>query len=61
MKKHFRDYDILDLDVVIYIKNFSKIGGIETWTYYTCKKYNVGQITVLYNFGDKEQFADRKC
>jgi len=56
MKKHFRDkYDVLDLDVVIYIKNFSKIGGIETWTYYTCKKYNVGQITVLYNFGDKEQ------
>ena len=45
----------LELDIVIYVKNFTKIGGIETWTYYTCKRYNVGQITVLYNTVDKEQ------
>lgn len=47
--------DKLELDIVIYVKHFHQIGGIETWTYYTCKRYNVGQITVLYDTADKEQ------
>jgi len=39
----------LELDIVIYHKFIAEIGGIETWLYYIAKKYNVGQITVLYD------------
>lgn len=45
----------LELDVVIYTKFLEKIGGIETWVYYIAKKYNVGQMTLLYTSGDFEQ------
>lgn len=45
----------LELDVVIYAKHIYAIGGIESWIYYTCKRYNIGQITVLYESADKEQ------
>jgi len=45
----------LELDVVIYTKFLEKIGGIETWVYYIAKKYNIGQITLLYYSGDLEQ------
>ena len=45
----------LESDVVIYAKHIYAIGGIESWIYYTCKRYNIGQITVLYEHADKEQ------
>lgn len=44
-----RNNQVLDLDVVIYHKDIAEIGGIETWLYYVAKKYNIGQITILYN------------
>ena len=47
----------LELDVVIYHTYIAKIGGIETWIYYIAKKYNIGQITVLYSQADDEQLA----
>ena len=43
------------LDVVIYTKIIYPIGGIETWLYYVTKRYNVGQITVLYEKADAQQ------
>lgn len=45
----------LELDVVIYTKFLERIGGIETWVYYIAKKYNIGQITLLYYRADSEQ------
>ena len=45
----------IELDVAIYSKHIYAIGGIESWIYYTCKRYNMGQITVLYENADKEQ------
>ncbi len=45
----------LELDVAIYTKFLEKIGGIETWLYYIAKKYNIGQITLLYYSADLEQ------
>lgn len=50
-----RNNQPLELDVVIYTKFLEKIGGIETWVYYIAKKYNIGQITLLYYRADKEQ------
>lgn len=50
-----RNNQILELDVVIYARFLEKIGGIETWIYYIAKKYNIGQITLLYERGDLEQ------
>ena len=47
--------DIEEYDIVIYTERLYMIGGIETWTYYVCKKYNVGQITVMYKHGDRQQ------
>lgn len=44
-----------ELNVVIYAENIYSIGGIETWIYYICKRYNLGQITVLYKKGDIAQ------
>ena len=45
----------LDLDIVIYAREIAKIGGIESWLYYVGKKYNVGQITLLYKIGSDSQ------
>lgn len=45
----------LDLDIVIFSRHIAEIGGIESWLYYVGKKYNVGQITVLYQIGDYNQ------
>lgn len=45
----------LELDIAIYCTYLAKVGGIETWLYYIAKKYNVGQITVLYSQADEEQ------
>lgn len=45
----------LELDVVIYHYFLAEVGGIESWLYYIAKKYNVGQITVLYSTGSQEQ------
>ena len=50
-----RNNQPLELDVVIYVKFLEKIGGIETWVYYIAKKYNIGQITLLYYSADYEQ------
>lgn len=50
-----RNNQVLDLDIVIYVDYIAKIGGIETWLYYVAKKYNVGQITVLYRQADPNQ------
>lgn len=50
-----RNNQPLELDVVIYTKFLEKIGGIETWVYYIAKKYNIGQMTLLYNSADLEQ------
>lgn len=50
-----RNNQPLELDVVIYTKFLEKIGGIETWVYYIAKKYNIGQITILYTRADSEQ------
>lgn len=52
-----RANEVTELDVVIYHTYIAKIGGIETWLYYIAKKYNVGQITVLYSQADEEQLA----
>lgn len=52
-----RNNKVTELDVVIYHTYIAKIGGIETWLYYIAKKYNVGQITVLYSQADEEQLA----
>ena len=56
-KSKFREtyYKPLDLNIVIYAKNLNMIGGIESWTYYVCKKYNIGQIVVLYESADFQQ------
>ena len=45
----------LDLNVVIYGKTFYHIGGIESWVVYVCKRYNIGQITLLYDAIDAPQ------
>lgn len=45
----------LELDVVICHYYLADIGGIESWLYYVAKKYNVGQITVLYSIGSLTQ------
>jgi len=50
-----RNNHVLELDVVIHATFLEKIGGIETWVYYIAKKYNIGQITLLYSRADKEQ------
>lgn len=47
--------EVLNLNVVIYGKCFYHIGGIESWVHYVTKKYNVGQITVLYESIDDAQ------
>ena len=56
-KKVFRERNnqILELDTVIHATCLEKVGGIETWLYYIAKKYNVGQITILYRYADIEQ------
>ena len=56
-KKVFREKysKPLELDVVIHTTFLEKIGGIETWVYYIAKKYNIGQITLLYTRADEEQ------
>ena len=56
-KKVYKEkyYQTLDLDIVIYAHTIAKIGGIESWLYYVGKKYNIGQITVLYNNGSDTQ------
>lgn len=56
-KSMYRDIyaDRLNLNVVIYAKCIYAIGGIESWLYYVCKKYNYGQITVLYDSADSNQ------
>ena len=56
-KKLYRDLhkEELDLDIVIYADCFYQIGGIESWAYYTCKRYNDGQITLMYKSADSEQ------
>lgn len=45
----------LFLNVVLYAKHIYAIGGIESWLYYVCKRYNEGQITVLYETADSNQ------
>ena len=45
----------LFLNVVLYAKCIYAIGGIESWLYYVCKRYNEGQITVLYETADSCQ------
>lgn len=50
-----RNNKVTELDVVIHTTFLEKIGGIETWVYYIAKKYNIGQITLLYTRADKEQ------
>ena len=50
-----RNNQVVELDVVIYAKNICTIGGIETWLYYVNKRYNLGQITVLYERADAQQ------
>lgn len=50
-----RNNKTTELDVVIHATFLEKIGGIETWVYYIAKKYNIGQITLLYSRADKEQ------
>lgn len=50
-----RNNEVLELDVVIYHTYLAKVGGIESWLYYIAKKYNVGQITVMYAQADQEQ------
>ena len=47
--------EVLDLDVVIYGDFFYHLGGIESWVYYTCKKYNKGQITIVFKNCDPDQ------
>ena len=58
MKKRLY-HDIHDeklfLNVVIYAKHIYSIGGIESWLYYVSKRYNEGQITVLYETADSGQ------
>lgn len=56
-KRVYRDLhaDTLELDVVIYAEQIYQLGGIESWIYYTCKRYNDGQITVVYKKADLGQ------
>ena len=58
MKKRLY-HDIHDekffLNVVIYAKHIYAIGGIESWLYYVSKRYNEGQITVVYETADSGQ------
>lgn len=48
------------LDVVIYAERIYLIGGIESWLYYVCKRYNIGQITVLYKKAEPGQLTRLK-
>lgn len=50
----------LFLNIVIYAKHIYAIGGIESWLYYVCKRYNEGQITVLYDTADSGQLERLK-
>lgn len=50
-----RNQAVLELDVVIYVASLNIIGGIESWLYYVAKKYNIGQIVVLYKKTFEEQ------
>lgn len=56
-KRLYRDLhaEVLNLDVVIYADALYNIGGIESWLYYTCRKYNDGQITFVYKSADSMQ------
>ena len=56
-KKLYHDLhdEKLFLNVVIYAKHIYRIGGIESWLYYVTKRYNEGQITVLYETADSDQ------
>lgn len=56
-KKTYKEIydDKLNLNVVIYADAFYQIGGIESWIVYVAKKYNQGQITVVYKTIDSGQ------
>ena len=54
-REKYNNEEIEEYDIVIYTERLYMIGGIESWTYYVCKKYNVGQITVMYKHGDLQQ------
>ena len=43
------------MKTVIYGDFFYRLGGIESWVYYICKKYNKGQITICYKQCDPQQ------
>ena len=43
------------MKTVIYGDFFYRLGGIESWVYYVCKRYNKGQITIVYKQCDPEQ------
>ena len=45
----------MEFDNIIYINNFSPIGGTESFVYYLCRKYKDYDIAVIYNSGDENQ------
>lgn len=55
-KKKLREQkEVVELDIVIYHRFIYEVGGIESWLYYVAKKYNIGQITILYSGADDKQ------
>ena len=50
----------IKLDIVIYAERLYLIGGIESWLYYVCKRYNIGQITVMYRKAEPGQLTRLK-
>ena len=43
------------MTTIIYYPTLNKIGGIESFIYYLCKKYQDRDITVYYSTGDSQQ------
>ena len=42
-------------DNIIYIHNFTPIGGVESFVYYMARKYGAKDVTVIYKTGDENQ------
>lgn len=40
---------------IFYFSNINKIGGVESFLYYLCKKYEDNDITIYYKTGDQNQ------
>lgn len=45
---------------IFYFKSISEIGGIETFLYYLSKLYKNYDVTIIYDYANREQLARLK-